>query len=164
MSPRTAVLVGVLFAGVGLAIILAGMGALPLDTAADVSSPRWVIAAAGLAFLFCGGSVIVGYGVAGGIGPDGDLPADTPFRIRLLQYFFGLGCIGSLAAVATWVAFGAGERRFSSTLAQPFITHSGASSATGGRTAFGIGAVLLWLIFAAYVVTASRRLARARGR
>jgi hypothetical protein len=52
--------------------------------------------------------MIVGYAVAGGVGPDGDLPAGTPRRVRVTQYLLGLGIVSALGAVATWVAFGPG--------------------------------------------------------
>jgi len=35
-------------------------------------------------FVFVGAAVIVGFAVAGGSGPDGDLPAGTPFTVRLI--------------------------------------------------------------------------------
>jgi hypothetical protein len=58
--------------------------------------------------------------------------------------------IGLLGVAATWVAFGPGQRHF---------TGSGSFlGETGGRTMFGIGAVLIWALLVAMVVTGLRRL------
>ena len=79
MSRTMAVVLGVVFIAVGCVVMLAGAGVLPTNTPADVLEARWVIVVAGLAFVFCGAAVINGFAVADGVGPDGDLPASTPF-------------------------------------------------------------------------------------
>src|SRR5438046_91633 len=108
LSPRGAVAVGLICAALGVVIILGGLGVLPLRPAPDVAGSPWVLVCAGLAFVLAGGAVIVGFAVAGGSGPDGDLPPGTPFSVRLTQYFLGLGTLGSMTAVVTWIAFGPG--------------------------------------------------------
>jgi hypothetical protein len=89
------------------------------------------------------------------------LPAGTPFGVRLLQYLLGLGIAGSLTAIFTWIAFGPGERHFSSTVVLPFMTHDGASGETSGRVVFGIAAVLIWLFLVSFGFIGARRLVRA---
>ncbi len=162
MSRRMAVVLGVVFNAVGAWVVLVAAGVLPANTTAEAQAPGWVIAAVGLSFMFCGAAVIVGFAVAGGVGPNGDLAPGTPFAIRLLHNFFGLGIIGLLAAVASWIAFGAGERRFSGSISFPVTTRFFPVHASPGRVAFVVGAVLLWIIFAGYIFTAARRLLRSR--
>jgi hypothetical protein len=101
----------------------------------------------------------VGYALAGGVGPDGDLPAGTPRWIRVTQYLLGLGIISSLAAIATWIAFGPGPRAFTVTL--PFVGR-GPGDETVGRAVFGFGAVLMWMFLAAFVVVSIQRLRRSK--
>jgi hypothetical protein len=126
---------------------------------ASRAAPDWVVAAAGLMFALCGAAMIVGYAVAGGVGPDGDLPPGTSRRVRLIQYLLGLGIVGCMAAIATWIAVGPGPRAFTVTL--PFIGR-GPGDETVGRAIFGAGAVLLWVFLAVFVVVSGQRLRRHR--
>jgi len=160
MSPRQAIAFGLLCAAVGVVIILAGVGVLPLAPAPDVQGSPWVVVCAGLMFVFAGAALIVGFAVAGGTGPDGDLPTGTPFGVRLIQYLLGLGTVGSLTAIFTWVAFGPGERHFSSTVVLPFMARGVASGETSGRVVFGIAAVLIWLFLVSFGFIGARRLFR----
>ena len=147
---------GLVFIAAGLGLTLLALGLVPGAPAAP-EAPRWVVACAGLAFALCGGAVIVGYVVAGGAGPDGDLLPGTPRSVRLTQYLLGLGIISCLAAIATWIAFGPGPRTFTVTL--PFVGR-GPGSESVGRAVFGIGAVLMWVFFAVFVVVSAQRLRR----
>ena len=160
MSPRVAVVAGLLCAAFGTVIILAGLGVLPLKAAPDVQGSPWVVVCAGLMFAFLGAALIVGFAVAGGSGPDGDLPAGTPFSVRSVQYFLGLSIAGCLTAIFSWVAFGPGERHFSTTLVLPFMARGGASGETSGRVVFGIAAGLLWLFVVSLGIIGARRLLR----
>ena len=141
---------GVFFGAMGTFIVLLALGTFGDPHLSD-GTPPWVGVAAGLAFLLGGLAVIVGYGVAGGIAPDGDLPAGTPFFVRLVQYVLGLGITAMLASIASWVAFGSGSRHFSGS----GLFVGGALNEALGRAVFGIGAVLTWAITA--VIASSRR-------
>jgi hypothetical protein len=156
LSPRAAVALGLIFIAAGLFIVLLAVGVVP-GAEASLQAPRWVLACAGLMFALCGGAVIVGYAVAGGAGPDGDLPAGTPRWVRLTQYLLGLGIISSLAAIATWIAFGPGPRAFSVTL--PFVGQ-GPGNETVGRAVFGFGAVLMWVFLGVFLAVSVQRLRR----
>ena len=90
------------------------------------------------------------------MGPDGDLPAGTPFGVRVVQYVLGVAIIAMLGSIASWVAFGSGSRHFSGS--GPFIT--GAVNEALGRTAFGIGAILMWIFMAVMLVVSVKRLRR----
>ena len=156
LSPRAAVALGFLFIAMGVFLVLFSVGLMP-GAEASLEAPRWVGACAGLMFVLCGGAMIVGYAVAGGVGPDGDLPAGTPRWVRLTQYLLGLGIISSLAAIATWIAFGPGRRAFTVTL--PFAGR-GPGDETVGRVVFGIGAVLMWVFLVVFLVVSVQRLRR----
>ena len=99
--------VGLAVSAMGALIVLLAVGVIPGGDA-SLEAPRWVVAAAGLSFVLAGAAIIVGYAVAGGAAPDGDLPPGTPRWLRVTQSLLGLGIIVSLAAVGTWVAFGIG--------------------------------------------------------
>ena len=156
LSPRAAVALGLAVSGMGVLIVLLAVGLIPGGDA-SLQAPRWVVAAAGLAFVLAGAAMIVGYAVAGGVGPDGDLPAGTPRGVRVTQYLLGLGIIGALASVGTWIAFGPGPRAFTVTL--PFVGRGPGDEAVG-RTVFGFGAVLTWIFLAVFAVVSIRRVRR----
>jgi DNA-binding transcriptional ArsR family regulator len=90
------VALGLAFIAMGVLLVLISVGVVP-GAEKSLEAPRWVGACAGLMFAFCGGAIIVGYAVAGGAGPDGDLPAGTPRWVRLTQFLLGLGIISALA-------------------------------------------------------------------
>jgi hypothetical protein len=140
----------------GALIVLLAVGIIP-GAEASLEAPRWVVAAAGLAFVLAGAAMIVGYAVAGGAGPDGDLPPGTPRWVRFTQTLLGLGIIGALAVIFTWIAFGPGPRAFTITL--PFAGR-GPGDETLGRAMFGIGAVLIWAFFGVLAVVSVQRLRR----
>ena len=76
--------------------------------------------------------------LAGGTAENGDLPADAPLWLRALYYAMGLAVVGTLAAIGTWVAFGPGERTFSTTI--PFLASGPSESSGSDAIAFGAGA------------------------
>jgi hypothetical protein len=155
-SPKAAVVFGLVFAVAGFLVIGMALRIIPADSTGD---PRWIGVAAGLAFVLAGAAIIVGFAVAGGAAPDGDLPPGTPFGVRLTQYLLGLGIVGLLTAIAAWVAFGPGPRQFNVT-GLPFLGPKAGEAM--GRAAFGIGAVLSAAFFVLLAVVSLRRLRRPR--
>ena len=151
MSPRGAIVFGVLMAVVGIGIIAAGAWA----PQKDVHAPRWVIAAAGGAFLFFGSWTAVVYA----LGYDPKRSAET-LPPPLVQLAFFVPGIVFLALPFHWVAFGPGPRAFSGSFSLPFLWISRRSGELSGRIAFGIGAVVMDLIVVAITVTLLRRAAR----
>ena len=156
LSPRAAVALGTAVSGMGALIVLLAVGIIP-GAEASLEAPRWVVAAAGLSFVLAGAAMIVGYAVAGGPGPDGDLPPGTPRWVRVTQSLFGLGIVSTLGAVATWIAFGPGPRAF--TVMLPFVGR-GPGDETLGRAVFGISAVLMWVFLIVFVVVSVQRIRR----
>jgi hypothetical protein len=155
LSPKAAVALGLFVAVMGLLVIGMAVHLVPTDTRSD--DPEWLGVAAGLAFILAGAAVIVGFAVAGGAAPDGDLPPGTPFGVRLTQYLLGLGIVALLTAIAAWIAFGPGTRQFGGT-GLPFL--GPAAQEKVGRAAFGVGAVLSALVFALLAIVNARRLRR----
>ena len=155
LSPGAAIVIGVLLGAMGTVVILIALGTFGDNQLTD-GTPPWVGVAAGAMFVLGGLAMIVGYGVAGGVAPDGDLPRGTPVSVRLVQSALGLGITATLASIASWVAFGSGARHFSGSV--PFV--SGAVNEALGRTVFGIGAVLTWIFMAVMMVVSVKRLRR----
>jgi hypothetical protein len=141
----------------GLFFVLLAVGVIGSSSGASDDTPRWVGVCDGLVFLFGGAAFIFGFAVAGGAGSDGDLPPGTPWGIRLTRYLLGLGIVGAMAAIASWVAFGSGRRTFTATI--PFLGRRLASEVVG-RAAFGFGALLMYVFLAVFVVVSVRRLGR----
>ncbi|MGB7780842.1 MAG: hypothetical protein WCF86_04915 [Pseudolabrys sp.] len=83
----------------------------------------------------------------------GELPADAPRWLRLVQYLIAVAIFCCFGAIASWIAFGPGERQFSGTI----MTGNATIDAAIGRTAFGVGAVIIWLCTAAVIASGIRR-------
>jgi hypothetical protein len=160
LTPRSAVLFGLMFMAAGVLPILAALGMLA--TPLTRGTPAWVGVCAGLLFILGGAAIINGYAIAGGAGPDGDLPPGTTFGVRLVQYVLGLGICGLFTAIAGWIAFGKGERHFSTTLNLPFLTQHGIGNEWMGRVVFGLGAILVAAFTVVLSVVSVRRLRNAR--
>jgi MFS family permease len=157
LSPRAAVVIGLLVMAVGTLIVLLALGVVT-DSPPSPDTPPWVVACAGLIFVLGGAAMIVGYALAGGPARDGDLPPGTPTWMRVTQLALGLGIVGALGAVAGWVAFGPGPRTFTTTGS----FGSGQVDDGMGRAVFGFGAVLIGVFFVALLVVSVRRLRRRR--
>jgi hypothetical protein len=132
---------GVLTAAIGLYYCLAGFGlVMPSEKA---NGPGWIGLLVGLVF-FAGGMAVIIRGAIGANDQSSELPASAPKWVATVYWLLGLLVAAGVAATGTWVAFGSGVRHFSMT---GFI--SGPVGETIGRTAFGIGAIISWLIVAA---------------
>ncbi len=149
---RTLLAIGALFVGSGLYFILVGLGAAP--SPGRIYGPNWLASAVGLVFLAAGASVIVRGWLAVPDNRSG-LPADAPSAAVAVQWLASLVIIVSLASVGTWIAFGSGEREFSIMLPVP-----GTPGETVGRVAFGVGAVITWLMAAAVAYSGAKKFFR----
>lgn len=156
LSPRGAVAVGACCVACGLYPVLIGLGVIHIPL--DPGVARWVPIAAGAMFILAGCAVINGYAVMGGVQPNGAIPPDAPFSAQVAQYILGVSIIGLMFAIFAWVAFGAGERHFSSTVSMPGLAAGHRGSDRGGRIAFGVGAALIGLFFVVSVVSGARQL------
>jgi hypothetical protein len=160
LSPRGAIVFGSLFVLAGLVPILAGLGVVPIQSAPGVRP--WVVVAAGSMFVLTGLSLVNNYGPAGGL-RDGGLPvAGSRFAARLAGYLLALAIVGLMCAIFAWIAFGSGERHFSTWLSFAGRPESVASSERSGRLAFGACAAFLAALWALFAVSGARRLRGAR--
>jgi hypothetical protein len=114
----------------GAAIVAGAIDWLPLRLSPGV--PRWVGAAAGLVFVLAGIAI-----------------AMSP-RASRLKDLVGATLVTLFTAIGAWVAFGPGERAFSSSISGGGVSVSGGGSEWIGRIAFGFGAILC-AAFAAYL-------------
>jgi hypothetical protein len=156
-SKRELLFIGLFAIAMGVITVLIAGGVIPAKPAKGPHAPMWLAVLSGSIFLLAGAAIML-RALAGGTAENGDLPADAPLWLRVLYYAMGLAVVGTLAAIGTWVAFGPGERTFSTTI--PFLA-SGPANEWVGRAAFGTGAVIAWLMFAAFAVAWWRKLKRA---
>ncbi len=118
--------------------------------------------AAGSVFLLASTLLFVD-AAAGGANADGTLPAAASPALRILQTAAGTGIVTLMGVMATWIAFGRGERHFSETVVLPFAAYGSRGGDLTGRIAFGIAALLIWVIVIAGTVAALKKhLARLR--
>ena len=92
-----------------------------------------------MAFVFGGLAVIIQ--TCEKVTPGGDLPSTASIWVRATLRLLSLAVVVSLGAIGTWVAFGPGEREFSSSI--PFLPAW--LNEPIGRTVFGSGAILIFL-------------------
>jgi hypothetical protein len=144
----TLLAIGMVIGGGGLYFVLVGIDVLPPPSHTD--APGWIVIFCGLIFFAAGISLLV----RGWLGLDDkvqDLPEETPAAVKTVYSLSGLTIVVALASIGTWIAFGSGERHFSGS-----GVISGTVGESIGRTMFGIGAILCWLI----VVVMARASAR----
>ena len=154
LTPRTALVLGVVCLVCGTPPILGALGLIPFSPAPGV--PIWVAIAAGMVFVLAGAMLIVD-AAAGGTDDDGSLPATASPFLHHLQSSIVLAIIVVMGTMVTWIAVGPGERHFSTTISLPFLAYQPKSSDLPGRIAFGIGAALIWIIVIVAIVTAIRK-------
>jgi hypothetical protein len=133
--------IGAACAAGGVYFVLVGFGLAPPPS--KINGPLWLSICVGLVFLAGGVMVLVRGWLK--VPDDQDLPADAPRALIALQWIAVVAASGALAAAGTWVAFGAGSRHF----VMPLPVW-GSLAEYIGRAAFGLGAVIAWLITAVF--------------
>lgn len=133
-TPGASLLFGLLFVSSGIFPMLAAFDIGPLGRE-DIQGPPWL--------GFVAGGIFVAAGLAIIAGP----------RALLMNSLFAILALAGLAALGNWVAFGAGERVCSGSLALPWLWGEGDFSGLACRIPFGLGAVitdafLCWMIVA----------------
>jgi hypothetical protein len=147
---KTAIACGLFALALGLFIVLSAFGIIPSRGSTD--GERWIGVIAGLAFVFGGLAVVIQ--TCAKATSAGDLPSTAPIWVRATLHLLSLAVIVSLGAIGTWVAFGPGERKFSSSI--PFLPPW--LNEPIGRTIFGAGAILIWIFLIVMAVVGARRL------
>ena len=161
-TPRSAIGIGIIAMLCGAYPLLVGLGVVHVRPAPGAQA--WIAVAIGSMFILAGLAIINGYAVAGAAKSDGSLPDGAPFFVRVVQYVLGLAIVGLMFAVFAWVAFGSGERHFSSSISVPFFSSAHRSSDRSGRIAFGIATGFIGLFLVLSAVTGAKSLWRASRR
>lgn len=161
LTPRGAALLALVCVACAAPSILGGLHVIPVRLSGD--TPGWLAVAAGSTFLLAAGALAID-ALAGGIGPDGSLPAGASPTLRAAQSLCGFGIVVLFAVITSWIAFGKGERHFSISLPLPVILGGRARNDRFGRFAFGTVAVVLWLVVILTSLSRLRRLVTSRQR
>src|SRR5437899_6298793 len=129
VSPQMAWFLGAICVIAGGAVVAASI----LADDARMEAPRWVVSAAGAAFLLAGLALVKSYAFDHGMGQ----PADvwSPLLGALVCSCFTL--------IAGWIAFGPGERRFRVSGSFLFLWLPPSVIEWLGRAVFGLGALLV---------------------
>ena len=152
-TPKEMVGIGVLCAAIGVYFMLIGLGALPVPGGPrNLHAPLWIVLFCGLPF-FLGGLALAIQGT-GKANEQGELPHGTPQWLRVAQYLIGVAIFASFAIVGSWIALAGEAGQFSGS----FGGISGGVGAGIGRTAFGIGAIIIWLCTIGFAVSGARKL------
>jgi hypothetical protein len=146
---RSLLAIGAVCAAGGVYFVLVGLGLAPPPS--KINGPLWLAICVGLVFL--AGGVMVAVRGWLGVADAQDLPDDAPRVLIAAQWLAVVAACAGLAVAATWVAFGGGERQF--VLPLPVY---GSLGEIVGRAAFGVGALLTWLITAAFARTGARKI------
>lgn len=152
-TPKEMRWIGALCAAIGLYFMLVGLGALPVPGGPrNLYAPLGVVLLAGLVFFLGGAAVLLQ--ALGKANDSGELPADAPLWMRLIQYLIGVAIFASFAMIGSWIALGGDERGFSGGI--PFVGRD--TNISIARVAFGIGAIICWLATIGYAVSGARKL------
>jgi hypothetical protein len=148
-------MIALLMVGAGLYSSLIGLGVVPIPGGpGNLHGPLWIMLCVGLVFVL--GGIALALGQAAGADPKtAELPKDAPRWIQIAFYLLGLALFACFGAIGSWIAFGPGERVFGGTVPV---------GPTGGRIAFGIGAVIVWLGLIGYAISGGRKLFSRRER
>jgi len=157
-SPHDVIGVGVAFAAAGLYLMLGAAGYAPMPEGNSPNAPAFIGFCAGAAFLFAGLTCMV-RARAGMLNIETEIPDSAPRWMQVSYRVLAIGTAGALAIIGTYVAIGSGPRAFS-------LSTSLVETTTGeaiGRTVFGLGAVIVWIMVIALTVGTVRKLFDRRG-
>jgi hypothetical protein len=123
LTPRAALVVGLIFVASGIFPMLAAFDIGPLSQE-DINGPPWLGFVAGGVFASAGLGVMAGP------------------RSSMAANLFGLLSLAGLAMIGNWIAFGAGERVCSGSISLPGAWTETDFSGLGCRIPFGLGALI----------------------
>ena len=123
LTPRAALLIGLVFVASGIFPMLAAFDIGPLSQE-DINGPPWLGFVAGGIFAAAGLSIML-----------------AP-RSSLAANLFGLLSLAGLAMLGNWIAFGAGERACSGSISLSLMWSESDFSGLGCRIPFGLGALI----------------------
>jgi len=126
LSPRARLVVALVLVAAGVLPLLAAFDVGPLRRA-DINGPPWLAAVAGGVFIIAGAAIV----------------ADRAGREHPLAGLLFASIVAGFAAIANWIAFGAGPRECTRTITTFFGGGSGPAGDVECRIAFGVGALML---------------------
>ena len=144
-------MLGLLLVACGAAIILGSLEIIPYHL--TEGTPVWLGLAAGAVFILAGAAVVNGYVFGGGM----DFVARASPLAYTTQQLLGFSICALFAAIAGWLALGAGQRSFTMQISLPFVERHGASVDWLGRAMFGVGALICAAMAIAGLAAAFRR-------
>ena len=154
-TPQEARWIGAIAAAAGLYFVLVGLGLLPIPGGPrNLHAPLWVVLLAGLAFLLGGIAIVIQ--AIGRADATGELPTNAPHWIRIVQYLIGVAIFASFAMIASWIAIGGDAKQFSGNV----LMFGASTNAMIARSAFGLGAIICWLVTIGFAVSGARKLCR----
>lgn len=110
LSPGAGLVMGGLFAAIGLAVVFLGLGWIPIDPS-RVHAPMWVIGLSGMVFLLPG-LLMCYYAIQNGLSGEAGRPKE-PGEIGGPSQLVGGLMVSIFAIIGLWVGFGDGPRKFS---------------------------------------------------
>ncbi len=149
---RTTLAIGAVCCAFGFYMVMVGVGVLPPPS--RINGPIWLAAAAGLAFLSAGVSVIV-RGLLCVDTHERELPHDAPAWMQTIYWLSSLAALVALASIGTWVAFGGGDRNIS--VSGPF---TGPAGEDVGRMIFTVATIMTWLMVIALARHGAKKIFR----
>jgi hypothetical protein len=150
MANRSAILMGIIAVLVGVFISLIAADVIKAAES-GFNAPRWVVLAAGMVFFLAGATILATGGAQ-------QSQVEEINAVRIFRGAAGFLIVFLFASIANWVAFGSGDRQFSSSIQLPFLAVTREAGDMPGRLAFGCGAVLLDLILVFMILRFIRNL------
>jgi len=142
-SPISLALVSLGLAGAGLYFVLVGLGMAPPP--GTQHAPGWIVMLVGLVCLFAG--LLLVPQALGLADEKARLAPDAPPWMRSAHDLAGIAVFGLFAVVGTWVSLAGDDAGFTMTTSFTGDREMPANPMLA-RTAFGIGALITWVIFA----------------
>lgn len=148
-SQRQALVIGAVFAGLGLYLMAISAGLMPMPGGrGNLHGPLWVGVLAGFVFFLGGAAAVMQ--ACGGADAQGELPATAPAWMRVAQRLVVLVVLACCATLGTWVAlFGEAAQLSGSFAGLPL-------GAVVARIGFGFGALLAWTATIAVALSSVR--------
>ena len=148
-SLRQGLLIGAVFAGIGLYLMAISAGLLPMPGGrASLHGPLWVGVMAGFVFFLGGAAVIMQ--AFGRANAQGELPAGAPHWMRVAQRLVVIVVFACCASLGTWVALFGEARQFGGSFGGLPL------GVIVARIGFGFGALIAWAAAIAVAYSSAR--------
>jgi len=148
-SLRQGLLIGAVFAGIGLYLMTISAGLLPMPGGrASLHGPLWVGVMAGFVFFLGGAAAIMQ--AFGRANAQGELPAGAPHWMRAAQRLVVIVVLACCATLGTWVALFGEARQFGGSFGGLPL------GVIVARIGFGFGALIAWSATIAVAYSSAR--------